>query len=91
MKNVPDVFCNISLINTEVVTEDSYNFFLLLPLVALYSCIFPRNQVLLTSTNTLDKTDSRRFYSQNVRLSMFDLAGCSNLKQQLERTAKITF
>ena len=40
----------------EVVTEDSYNFFHLLPLVALYSH-FLINQALLTSTNRLNKRD----------------------------------
>ena len=66
-KKVADVFCNISFTKTrwrellKIVTT----FFHLLPLVAaLYSCLFPRNQVLLTSTNRLYKTDLSRFYSR---------------------------
>ena len=39
-------------------------FFHLLPIASLYSYYFPRNQVLLTSTNRLDKTDQNRFYSR---------------------------
>ena len=39
-------------------------FFHLLPIASLYSYHFPRNQVLLTSTNRLDKTDQNRFYSR---------------------------
>ena len=59
LKNAADVFCNISF--TMGGGRDSYRrklqFFHLLPLVALYSHHFLRNQALLTSTNSLDKTD----------------------------------